>query len=97
MKHPGSGDDRGWSDARIRLAGRSLTCRRSAAIGLVSTIVALLAATLIGSSMLIAVGVRTWVFATLIVWLVTAIATLLRPVALVKAGTQSARERRAST
>ena len=65
-------------------------------IGLVSTFVALLAAKLIGSSLQITGGVRTWVLATLIVWLVTAVATLLLPVALVKAGVASARERRTS-
>lgn len=75
------------SHARVLLGG----------IGLVSTFVALLAARLIGSSLQITGGVRTWVLATLIVWLVTAIATLLLPVALVKAGVRSARERRTST
>ncbi len=75
------------SHARVLLGG----------IGLVSTFVALLAARLIGSSLQITGGVRTWVLATLIVWLVTAIATLLLPVALVKAGVRSARQRRTST
>ena len=63
-------------------------------IGLVSTFVALLAAKLIASSLQITGGVRTWVLATLVVWLVTALATLLLPIALVRAGVQSARERR---
>ena len=71
VKHLGSGDDRGWRDARIRRAGRSLTCLRSAAIGLISTFVALLAATLIGSSLQKTGGPRTWVLATLIGWRVT--------------------------
>ncbi|WP_139142662.1 hypothetical protein [Humibacillus sp. DSM 29435] len=75
------------SHARVLLGG----------MGLVSTFVALLATSLLGSSLKVAGGVRTWVLATLIVWLVTAIATLLLPVALVKAGVRSARERRSST
>lgn len=66
-------------------------------IGLLSTFVGLLAAKLIGSSLEVAGGVRTWVLATLLVWLVTAVATLLLPIALVKVGVQSARERRTST
>ncbi|MDN5767013.1 MAG: phage holin family protein [Humibacillus sp.] len=65
-------------------------------IGLVSTVVALFAATLIGSSLQITGGIRTWALATFIVWLTTAIATILLPIALVKAGVQSARERRTS-
>ncbi len=47
-------------------------------VGLVSTFVALLIATLVGDGLEIT-GVTTWVIGTLIVWLVTAIATLLLP------------------
>lgn len=47
-------------------------------VGLVSTFVALWIATLIGDGLSIT-GVSTWVIGTLIVWLVTAIATLLLP------------------
>ncbi|MFW2513730.1 hypothetical protein ACNI3K_08110 [Demequina sp. SO4-13] len=47
-------------------------------VGLVSTFVALLIATLVGDSLEIS-GVSTWVMGTLVVWLVTAIATLLLP------------------
>lgn len=61
-------------------------------IGLVAAFVALLVASLVGSSLTITGGVSTWVLASLVVWLVTAVATLLLPLALVKAGVQSARE-----
>ncbi len=62
-------------------------------VGLVATFVALVAASLVGDSLQIR-GATTWVLATLIVWLVTAVATLVLPFALVKAGVQSARARR---
>lgn len=61
-------------------------------IGIVSAFVALLVASLLGSSLTISGGPGTWVLAALIVWLVTAVATLLLPLALVKAGVQSARD-----
>ena len=60
-------------------------------IGLVSAFVALLVASLIGSSLTITGGAGPWVLAALVVWLVTAIATLLLPIALVRAGVESAR------
>ena len=63
-------------------------------VGLVATFVALVAATALGDSLTITGGVETWIAATVIVWLVTALATLLLPFALVKAGVESARERR---
>jgi hypothetical protein len=62
-------------------------------IGLVSTFVALLAATFVGNALEIS-GVSTWIAATVIVWLVTALATLVLPLVLVKAGVQSASRRR---
>jgi hypothetical protein len=65
-------------------------------VGLIATFVALLTASLVGSSLTITGGASTWVLATLIVWLVTALVTLLLPIALVKAGVESARERRAA-
>ena len=63
-------------------------------IGLVATLVALIVATLIGDSLTIEGGVTTWLATTFIVWLATALATLLLPIALVKAGVEAARENR---
>ena len=65
-------------------------------VGLVATFVALVAATALGDSLTITGGVETWIAATVIVWLVTALATLLLPFALVKAGVESARARRSA-
>jgi Mycobacterial 4 TMS phage holin, superfamily IV len=62
-------------------------------VGLLSTFVALWLTTLIGDSLTIDGGVSTWLAATAIVWLATALATLLLPIILVKAGIQSARAR----
>jgi uncharacterized membrane protein YvlD (DUF360 family) len=52
-------------------------------IGLVSTFVALLVTSLINDGLQIS-GVETWIFASLIVWIVTMIATLLLPLIFVK-------------
>jgi hypothetical protein len=62
-------------------------------VGLLSTFVALWLTTLIGNSLTIDGGVGTWLAATVIVWLATALATLLLPIILVKAGVDAARER----
>ena len=62
-------------------------------IGLVSTFVALLATTIIGDSLRIEGGAVPWISATVIVWLVTAAATLFLPILLVKAGVRSAQSR----
>ncbi|MEE3852383.1 hypothetical protein VZC37_18735 [Gordonia sp. LSe1-13] len=64
-------------------------------VGLVSTFVALLIASLIGSDGIEIDGVETWIAATVIVWLVTALATMVVPFLLVKAGVTQARENRA--
>ncbi|ACQ79210.1 conserved hypothetical protein [Beutenbergia cavernae DSM 12333] len=48
-------------------------------VGLVSTFLCLWIASLIGSGLEITGGVVTWILATLVVWLVTAIATLVLP------------------
>ena len=61
-------------------------------IGLVSTFVALLVTSLINDGLQIS-GVETWIFASLIVWIVTMIATLLLPLIFVK---RKVGERRAS-
>lgn len=63
-------------------------------IGLVATFVALVVASLVGDALTISGGVATWVLASLVVWLATAVATLLLPFALLKAGVESARSRR---
>ena len=59
-------------------------------IGLVTTLVALLLAHTIGDALTID-GVGTWIAATVLVWLATALATLLIPLILVKLGVQAAR------
>jgi len=60
-------------------------------VGLLSTFVALLLASFFGDSLVITGGALTWVGATVLTWLFTAIATLLLPFALVKAGVERAR------
>ncbi|GAB88113.1 hypothetical protein [Gordonia rhizosphera] len=60
-------------------------------VGLVSTFVALLLATLVSNGIDIT-GAATWIAATVIVWLVTALATMFVPFLLVKAGISRARE-----
>lgn len=52
-------------------------------IGLVSTYVALLIASLVGGGLQIT-GVQTWILATLIVWLVTALATFVLPMVFIR-------------
>ena len=64
-------------------------------VGLLSTFVALLLANLIGANGIQITGASTWISATVIVWLVTAIATVALPWILVKAGVQSSSDRRA--
>lgn len=74
-----------------------VTARNAPAIlgatGLISTFIALLVADVVSDGMTIT-GASTWLLATLIVWLVTMLATLLLPIILVKLGIQSARDRR---
>ncbi|MFC8923484.1 hypothetical protein [Cellulosimicrobium sp. NPDC057127] len=53
-------------------------------IGLVSTFVALLVASLVGDSLRITGGAVPWILATLVVWLVTALATFLLPMFFLK-------------
>lgn len=60
-------------------------------IGLVSTFVALLAATTITDSLSIMGGAVTWLAATVVVWLATALATLALPVLLAWVGLESRR------
>ena len=60
-------------------------------VGLLSTFVALLLASFFGDSLVITGGALSWVGATVLTWLFTAIATLLLPLALVKAGVERAR------
>lgn len=62
-------------------------------VGLVTTFVALLIASTIGDALSIS-GVATWIAATVLVWLVTALATLLIPLLLVKMGVEAARDRK---
>jgi hypothetical protein len=62
-------------------------------VGLLSTFIALWLTTLFGDSLTIDGGFGTWLTATVIVWLAPALATLLLPLILVKAGIESARAR----
>lgn len=62
-------------------------------VGLVSTFVALLLASLFGSALDIN-GVGSWISATVLVWLITATASFLLPFILLKAGVQHVRENR---
>lgn len=75
-----------------------VTARNAAAllggVGLLSTFVALWLTSTIGDSLTIDGGVTTWLTATVIVWLATALATLLLPIILVKAGIEAARDRK---
>lgn len=64
-------------------------------IGLVSSYVALLIASLVGSSLTID-GVSTWVLATIVVWLVTALATFLLPFVLLRKAVDGDGSRRGS-
>ena len=60
-------------------------------IGLLSTYVALLIATIVGDGLQIT-GAQTWILATLIVWLVTALATLLLPLIFLRNKVASTRQ-----
>ena len=62
-------------------------------VGLVTTFVALLLAQALGDALTID-GVGTWIAATALVWLATALATLLIPLLLVALGVQAARSNR---
>jgi len=53
-------------------------------VGLVSTFVALLVATLVPGGLEISGGVATWIAAVVLVWLVTALATWLLPMVLLR-------------
>lgn len=59
---------------------------------LVATLVALLIASLLGGDALEIDGAVTWIAATVIVWLITALASLLIPFLLIKAGVERLRE-----
>lgn len=58
-------------------------------IGLIATLIALFVAQAVGDSLTIDGGVSTWLAATVVVWLATALATLLLPIAVVKSRRQS--------
>lgn len=76
-----------------RVAARRATTLLSG-VGLLSTFVALVVASVVGDSLTIEGGVTTWLATTAIVWLATAAAALLLPFLLVRAGLRSAAERR---
>ena len=60
------------------------------AVGLISTFIALLAATLVSDGITIS-GVSTWFIGTILVWLITMLGTLLLPIFLVKKGVEQKR------
>jgi hypothetical protein len=62
-------------------------------VGLITTFIALLITDLVTDGLTID-GAATWLWATLIVWIVTMLASLLLPIILVKMGVEEARERR---
>jgi len=62
------------------------------AVGLISTFLALLVSATVSDGLTID-GASTWLLASLIVWLVTMLATLLIPIILVKMGVEAARNR----
>ena len=64
-------------------------------VGLVSTFVALLLADLLTDGLSIS-GVSTWVLATIVVWLVTALATVTLPLVLLRDKRQRTGDRRAA-
>jgi hypothetical protein len=66
------------------------------AAGLLSTIVALLVTSFVLDGLTITGGVGPWVYASVVVWIVTMIAALLLPMVLVRKGARAARERRAA-
>lgn len=63
------------------------------AVALVSTLVGLIVTHLVSDGLSIT-GLTTWILAAVIVWLAGLLAALIIPVLLLKAGVQSARERR---
>ena len=63
-------------------------------IGLLATFIALLVATLVGDSLTISGGVSTWIAATVIVWLATALATFLLPFLVAKTAIERKRSER---
>lgn len=64
-------------------------------VGLVTTFISLLITALVSDGLTIS-GASDWVLATLIVWIVTMLATLLLPIVLVKLGIQAAATRRSA-
>ena len=62
--------------------------------GLLAAFLALLVATVLGDALSISGGPGTWLAATVVVWLTTAVASLVIPLVLVKLGVQAARTRK---
>ncbi len=62
--------------------------------GLVASFIALLVASKVSNGLTISGGVGTWIATTLIVWLITAIATITLPFVLVKSGVEAARAKK---
>lgn len=66
------------------------------ASGLVSTFLALLAAWALFDGLTISGGASTWVYATVVVWIATMVATLVLPVLFVKRGVRKVRDARSA-
>ena len=74
-----------------------LTARNAPAflggVGLVSTFVALLVASVVANGLVIT-GWQTWILATLVVWLVTAVATVTLPLLFLRKAVQKRSDRK---
>lgn len=64
------------------------------AAGLLSTVVALLITSVLLDGLTIRGGVGPWIYASVVVWIVTMVAALLLPLVAVKRGARAAEERR---
>ena len=62
-------------------------------VGLLATLVGLVVASVVGNALTVNGGIGTWLSATVIVWFVSAAATLVLPWLLIRAGVEKARDR----
>lgn len=80
----------------LKIAMRSASALVGAA-GLISTVASLLITSAVLDGLRISGGVGTWVYASVVVWLVTMLGALVLPLLVLKRGAQAAGERRAAT
>jgi hypothetical protein len=74
----------------LLLMTRKYATALTGAVGLVSTFLALLVATLVSDGISIT-GAQTWLVGTILVWIITMLGTLLLPLLLVKKGVEKRR------